>query len=74
MADRCLRLGSVTYAAKAREVLRISGIRSRLRKISSEHDGCSYLLDIENAGVEKAAEILRGNEIKFTLTDRCDYH
>ena len=74
MSDRCLRLSSVTYATKAKEILRASGIRSRLRKTSGERDGCSYLLDVENVGVERAAEILKGSEIKFTLTDRCDYH
>lgn len=66
----CVRIGSVTYANKAKEILKAGGIRSRMKKVSNEFDGCAYLLEMDNKLFDKAISILRENEINFT---RCDY-
>ncbi len=73
MVRKCIRLNSVTYANKAKAVLKENGIISRMKKTSNDVDGCSYILETEKVAVERAAEILRKSEIKFLVTDRCDY-
>ncbi|MBR5272336.1 MAG: DUF3343 domain-containing protein [Clostridia bacterium] len=73
MDGKCIRIGSVTYANKAKSVLKENGFRVHIRKTSSDIDGCSYLLEVEKTNIEKTVEILRKSEIKFTVTERCDY-
>lgn len=71
MELECVKISSITYANKAKDVLKNAGIRSKMKKVSSEKDGCAYLLELDKRFFEKANEILTKNEIKFT---RCEYH
>lgn len=71
MDIECVRIGSVTYANKAKEILNNNGIRSKLKKISSEQEGCAYLLEMDKKFFERTVLLLREKEINFT---RCDYH
>lgn len=66
-----MRISSITYANKAKEILKNGGIRAKMKKISNERDGCAYLLEFDKTLFERACVILIENEIKFT---RCDYH
>lgn len=71
MELECVKISSITYANMAKEALKDAGIRSKLKKVSGEKDGCAYLLEFDKRMLEKANEILTKNEIKFM---RCEYH
>lgn len=70
MEVECVRISSVTYANKAKEILKNGGVRSKMKKISDENEGCAYLLEMDKKLFDKASLLLTENEIKFK---RCDY-
>lgn len=71
MEIECIRISSVTYANKAKEILKSGGVRSKMKKVSNEIEGCAYLLEMDKKIFDKAVFLLIENEIKFT---GCDYH
>ena len=71
MEIECVKIGSVTYANKAKDILKKAGVRSKMKKIINEKDGCTYLLEIDKKYFDKALLMLKENEINF---ERCEYH
>ena len=71
MEIECVKIGSVTYANKAKDILKSAGIRSKMKKIINEKDGCAYLLEMDKRYFEKTVSILKENEIGF---ERCEYY
>ena len=71
MDDGCVRIGSVTVANKAKDLLKRADIRSRMKKTINEADGCAYLLQFDKKHFDKAALLLKENEISF---ERCEQH
>ena len=69
MEVECVRISSVTYANKAKDILKNGGISSRMKKVSNENDGCAYLLEMDKKLFGKTVSLLVENEIRFT---RCD--
>lgn len=69
MEGECVKIGSVTYANKARDILKNAGIRSKMKKTINEKDGCSYILEFDEKHFDRVILILRENEISF---ERCD--
>lgn len=62
-------VGAVTYAIKARRLLKNSGVPSRLVKVSSERSlgGCTHGIEISEEDLYTAASVLRGNGISYTI-------
>ena len=71
MEIECVKISSVTYANKAKDILKSVGIRSKVKKTINEKDGCAYLLEMEKKHFDKAVLILKENEIGF---GRCEYY
>jgi len=70
MEIECVRMGSVTYANKAVDILKNAGVRTKMKKIINEEDGCAYILEMDKTFFDKAITLLKDNKIKF---ERCEY-
>lgn len=64
-----VRINSVTHANKAREILKRSKIKTRMRKSVIGGDGCTYFLEIDINDYDKVVKILTEYEIHF---EECD--
>lgn len=62
-----LAVESVTYAIKARKLLRQAGIRSKLIKPNDNVVGCGYALEIYRSDFLAAVAVLRKNLINYTV-------
>ncbi len=60
-----LAVESVTYAIKARKLLRQAGIRSKLIKPNSRDNGCGYAIEIYKSDFLNAVAVLRKNLINY---------
>lgn len=65
----CVRINSVTYANKVKEILKRNRIKSRMRKSVFDGDGCAYFLETDRNDYDNAIKILTDNEIRF---EECD--
>lgn len=66
MQEYFIVIGSVTYAIKAKEILRKAGFQVRIEKISSDEKGigCGYAVALKGDPYE-AVEILKSKGIKI---------
>lgn len=64
--EKTVQMNSVTQAMRARDILKSSGIRSKVKRITSSdgHKPCSYGLTIYN-DFDRAVEILRDKNFNF---------
>ena len=60
-----LAVESVTYAIKARKLLRQADIPSKLIKPNSQGNGCGYAIEIYRQDFLGAAAVLRKNLINY---------
>ena len=65
MNNTAIMMPSVTYALKARDIFRKSGIKCSVQRLaSSSVKGCTHYISV-NADTEKAIYILKKNNIKY---------
>lgn len=66
MQEHFIVTGSVTYAIKAKEILRRNGISASVEKITSTDSdiGCGYAVAIKE-NPEKAVEMLKSKGVKI---------
>ncbi len=59
-------MSSVTYALKAQGILARAGMGTKLEKLNKSRSlkGCGYGLKIERAWLDRAQELLKGENIK----------
>ena len=69
MENECIKIGSVTYANKAREILKSRGISSKTKKSISANDGCAYFIEIDKRNYEQAVVAFEAGGLRF---ERCD--
>ncbi len=64
-----ITVGAVTYAVKARRLLKAAGVESRLVKVSPErtHSGCTHGIEINELDLFAVAGILRKGGISYAL-------
>ncbi len=61
-----IRIGSITYAMKARRQLSLRGIRAGLIKTDGgENEGCVYGIEIPEDRLLQAVSILRESRIEY---------
>lgn len=70
MEIECIKISSVTYASKAKEILKGRGIRSKTKKSISADDGCAYFLEFDKKHYEQAVLVLTQAGLRF---ERCDF-
>ncbi len=64
-----ITVGSMTYAMKARKILRAKGITTRLVKLDSaltEH-GCGYGIEFRSSESYRVYSTLKENNIKYSI-------
>lgn len=64
-----ITVGSLTYAMKARKILRANGITTRLVKLDSaltEH-GCAYGIEFRSYESYSVYDTLKKNDIKYSI-------
>ena len=64
-----IRIGSVTRAQRAKEVLEREGIRAKVIKLSEQRDGCVHAIEISGAP-GAALRMLDAHGIRGTVTGR----
>ncbi|MBQ4313737.1 MAG: DUF3343 domain-containing protein [Clostridia bacterium] len=64
---KLIKVGSVTRAVRAEELLNSSGIRAKRRKLSQAGDGCSYVITVPDSDLEIALSLLRRNDIRAEM-------
>ena len=64
-----LTVGAVTYAVKARRILKSSGVPSRLVKITPKDSssGCTHGIEISENDMYTAANVLISNGIRYSI-------
>ena len=62
-----LRVGSVTYAIKVKNLLKRSGIDCAVVKVDASDAGCTHGVEIGDGALHSAASILRSAGIKYTV-------
>lgn len=69
MNNTIIRIGTVTYAIKAKKILSRNGISSKLVKLGDIHSGggCTYGLEFDNNNFYSAVIELRKAEIQYSL-------
>lgn len=55
---KLIRIGSVTTAQRARELLAAKGIRARVRRLDSSAEGCTRALEVDEAQAAAAVRLL----------------
>ena len=61
-------IGSITYAIRAKDILKNNGYKARVERKTSEYkSGCGYAVVFEG-DLKKAEEILKNADIKITKT------
>ncbi len=66
MPNRTVKIGSITYAMKARKALSAISIRSKISKITSLN-GCEYSLEFPEEQFYSAIAELKRQNIKYEL-------
>ena len=69
MGITIITVGSMTYAMKARKILRAEGINTRLVKLDSaltEH-GCGYGIEFRSYDSYNVYEALKKHNIKYSI-------
>lgn len=69
MQKKLIKIGSITYALKARKALSAIGIRTRLQKTSSDANGCAYSIEISEQQLFAVIAELKKQGISYTLSD-----
>ncbi len=66
MQEHFIVTGSVTYAIKAKEILRKTGFEARVEKISTDENdiGCGYAVAVKGNPYE-AVELLKSKGVKI---------
>lgn len=74
MQQNCflIALSSITYANKAKILLRDRGIQSKISHTTKGINGCGYSLRIEDTPSSKAVQILSKAGIPVQNVKRCD--
>ena len=67
METTTLAVESVTYAMKAKKLLRQAGIRSKLIKPNNAESGCGYAVEIDRSDFLAAVAVLRKNLISYNV-------
>lgn len=57
------KIGSVTHARRARELLRDNGVKSNLVKTTGQSEGCAYRLEINDNDAQRAEALFRGSDL-----------
>ena len=65
MMMKCIAVRSVTYAEKAREILKSNGIPATAKKALAGTDGCGWSVCISEHRLEAALRILRSNGVRM---------
>ena len=65
MESECVKISSVTYANKAKDALKKSGIHSKIKKIITEESACEYIFEFDKKSADKAILILEKSGISF---------
>ena len=58
-----VKIGSVTRASRAVDVLGSAGIDAHVRKLGNMNDGCVHAVEVKEQLLGKALEILKSNGI-----------
>ena len=68
--NRRIRIGSITYAQKARRALSQRGIRARIVKLDTRHEeGCVYGIEIPRQASLDAERMLLSLGIEYRFLD-----
>lgn len=64
MKSKCISVRSVTYAQKAKEILRHEGIRARtVRRTTPSEQGCGWCVAVPEQDYPRAARLIRTNGV-----------
>ncbi len=67
MKATIISVGSITTAQKAKRLLTNGGFHTKLVKLNSTKNGCSYGLSIKDYSTLEVAKILRGGNILYSV-------
>lgn len=62
-----ITVGSVTMAQKAKRLLSDGGFRTKLVKLNTTKNGCTYGLSIKNYSMLEVAKILRDGNVIYSV-------
>ena len=66
MNTTIITVGSITAAQKAKRLLSNEGFHTKLVKLNTTKNGCSYGLSIKNYSTLEVAKILRDGSISYS--------
>jgi len=64
VSNEVIRLSSVTYAIRAQKVLEQKGIRSYVKRVADQNNGCGYGLEIQG-DVHTASRLISESGIRI---------
>ena len=67
MQEKLIKIGSITYALKAKKALNAIGIKPRVQKTSSDANGCAYSIVISEDQLYNVIAELKRQGISYTL-------
>ena len=68
MQKRLIKIGSITYALKAKRALSELGIKTKVQKTSSDANGCIYSLEVPEEKLFSAVSELKSLGISYELS------
>ncbi len=69
MEKKLIKIGSITYALKARKALLSIGVRTRLIKTSSDSNGCAYSIEFSEEQLYTVIAELKRQGIDYELSN-----